>query len=128
MKPTRLEKAKKRLQERSEAVRADIRRELEKSDQEQYSTLTGQISDAGEESVAHLLVDVNLAEISRDVHELRELEAALARVEKGTYGNCIDCGTTIDEKRLDAVPAAPRCFSCQVAFEGKDQREHHRSI
>ncbi|MGD8325159.1 MAG: TraR/DksA C4-type zinc finger protein [Gammaproteobacteria bacterium] len=46
----------------------------------------------------------------------------------GTYGRCIDCGKDIGQKRLNAVPAASRCFDCQTNFEHADRREHHRSL
>lgn len=128
MKEKLLHDFKQRLLERSAVVTADIRRELAKADEEHYSMLAGRIADAGEQSVADLLVDVNLAEITRDVNELRDLEAALARIEAGTYGVCADCGTDIERHRLEAVPAARRCYRCQSAFERKDQREHHRTL
>ncbi len=119
---------KRRLLERSEEVRADIRRELLKYDHEQYGELADRVADAGEKSVGDLLVDVDLAEISRDVEEFRDIEAALLRIAHGTYGVCIDCDDKIDEARLDRMPAASRCLSCQESFEHRDQREHHRSL
>lgn len=123
-----LDAARKRLLERADAVRSDIARELGKLEHEHYSELAGAITDAGEESVAHLLVDVNLAEITRDVEELRGLEAALARIGAGTYGSCDECGAEIDARRLTIMPAAARCVACQTKLEAKDRREHHRTI
>ena len=122
------ETARQRLMQQAAALRADIARELSKQDQEHFSDLAGEITDRSEESVADLLVDVNLAEISRDTEELRDVEAALERITRGSYGVCIDCSEEIELSRLDAVPAASRCFNCQTAFENKDQREHHKTI
>lgn len=45
-------------------------------------------------------------------HHLAELDAALARVESGTYGVCEVCGSAIGEARLDALPAARTCITC----------------
>ncbi|MGD8324540.1 MAG: TraR/DksA family transcriptional regulator, partial [Gammaproteobacteria bacterium] len=73
------------LLRRAAELRIDISRELEKRDEEHFSDLAGAITDRGEEAVADLLVDINLAEISRDVEELREVEAALKRLSVGTY-------------------------------------------
>ncbi len=120
--------ARARLLKRAAALRADISRELHKQDEEHFADLAGEITDRGEESVADLLVDVNLAEISRDIEELRDVEAALERIAQGTYGVCIDCEEKIAANRLDAVPAASRCHACQTAFEHRDQREHHRTL
>jgi len=43
---------------------------------------------------------------------LNDIEAALAKLESGTYGTCEDCGQTIPSARLDAVPAARFCITC----------------
>ncbi|MFD2173658.1 TraR/DksA family transcriptional regulator [Rhodobacter lacus] len=41
--------------------------------------------------------------------ELRMIEAALARIEAGDYGYCVQCGEKISEERLDLIPATPFC-------------------
>lgn len=46
-----------------------------------------------------------------------QVRAALARIEDGTYGTCIDCGTTISEARLQVRPEAARCIECQTKAE-----------
>lgn len=43
------------------------------------------------------------------------LKAALAAIDAGTYGICVDCGEEISEGRLKALPDAVRCVSCQRA-------------
>ena len=43
-----------------------------------------------------------------------EVLAALARIDDGSYGHCVDCGNQIPEERLDARPDAARCVSCQA--------------
>jgi DnaK suppressor protein len=50
--------------------------------------------------------------------ELAEIRAALARIDDGTYGRCMDCGESIDLRRLVAMPTAACCASCQGAREG----------
>jgi RNA polymerase-binding protein DksA len=44
--------------------------------------------------------------------ELKKVEAALARIEDATYGECLNCGEQISEARLDAVPHATLCIKC----------------
>ena len=46
-----------------------------------------------------------------------EVQAALARLDAGTYGTCIDCGRAIDEARLEFRPEAARCLDDQRRFE-----------
>ena len=43
----------------------------------------------------------------------REVRAALARIDEGTYGVCANCEDEIGTKRLKAVPWAPLCIRCQ---------------
>jgi RNA polymerase-binding transcription factor DksA len=118
--------ARTRLEQRAAELRADIARELARQESEHYSDLAGEITDRSEESVADLLVDVNLAEVSRDVEELRDVEAAIERIGNGTYGTCVVCEDSIEQDRLDAVPQASRCYSCQVKFEKETQQGHAR--
>ena len=46
---------------------------------------------------------------------LREVRAALCRIEGGSYGVCLDCDREIGKRRLQAVPWAPVCVPCQEA-------------
>ena len=49
-----------------------------------------------------------------DLTELRAIDAALARIEDGSYGICAKCGNDISTERLDAVPTAALCRNCAV--------------
>ncbi len=44
--------------------------------------------------------------------ELKSIDAALARIEAGTYGECVKCGEDISTERLEALPATPFCRNC----------------
>lgn len=46
-------------------------------------------------------------------HVLAEIEAALERIDAGTFGRCRRCGEAIDEARLEALPWATKCIGCQ---------------
>lgn len=46
-----------------------------------------------------------------------EIDAALKRIEAGDYGDCFECGETINPKRLAADPRATLCISCAEAQE-----------
>lgn len=45
-------------------------------------------------------------------HTVMLIDAALARIENGSYGICAKCGTKIPEGRLKALPYATTCISC----------------
>lgn len=44
--------------------------------------------------------------------EIKMIQAALGRIEDGSYGVCVNCGQHISPERLDILPHAPRCRHC----------------
>jgi DnaK suppressor protein len=53
----------------------------------------------------------------RAAAELKRIDAALARIRAGAYGDCLECGAPIAPGRLEAQPAATLCVSCAEARE-----------
>lgn len=51
--------------------------------------------------------------------ERRLVHEALARLDQGTYGTCVECGRPIGEERLEVRPHAARCVSCEEKAERK---------
>jgi RNA polymerase-binding transcription factor DksA len=96
--------------------------DVERVRAEPYASVAGATPDIGDEAVADLLSDVGEAEVTRDLGELRALEAALKRVSDGGYGVCVDCGQDIPFERLRAQPSAERCVACQ----GRHERTYKR--
>jgi DnaK suppressor protein len=62
-------------------------------------------------------IDYTLGENSEAV--LGEIDAALARIENGTYGTCANCGQEIPLPRLEAYPWASLCIDCRRRTEGR---------
>lgn len=58
-----------------------------------------------------------LDEQSRE--EWEAIQAALERIEAGTYGTCDACGKAMTAARLDAMPMARRCLACQKKSEAE---------
>ena len=91
------------------------------------ATLSGETGDSGEPT--H--VDQHTAEAASELTEQErddamlavvasqreEVVAALARLDEGTYGRCVQCGTDLPEERLEARPEAARCVNCQQDME-----------
>jgi len=61
--------------------------------------------------------------LDRESLRLREVRAALARMEEGSYGICLGCDQPIPTKRLDAVPWAAYCVRCQEAVDAQRTKE-----
>jgi RNA polymerase-binding transcription factor len=55
----------------------------------------------------------DLALRERNEQHLAQVEAALARLDVGTYGACASCGRPIAPERLEAIPWAALCIDCQ---------------
>lgn len=51
--------------------------------------------------------------------DLVEIESALSKIKKGTYGKCENCGKPIDLKRLEVKPQAVYCLKCEGEVEKK---------
>jgi DnaK suppressor protein len=70
----------------------------------------------GSASSAH---DDELAAITMDrlANDLKLIDQALADLDAGRYGVCIDCEKVIAPKRLKALPFASRCIECQARSE-----------
>lgn len=61
--------------------------------------------------------DLNFAIDEHETAELMLIEAALARLDQGSYGECDDCGIHIPPARLQVSPEAARCVKCQEKLE-----------
>lgn len=105
------------LKERFCDLREEIRQELLRSDDQHFIDLAGQVHDLEEESVADLLVDLNLAILDMHIEEIRAIDASLIRIAQGSYGVCTDCSDEIAPERLNACLTARRCTPCQAAYE-----------
>src|SRR3954465_2260425 len=68
----------------------------------------------------------NLADADREEAGLEVLlgqqervREALARIDAGSYGKCIECGRELPDERLEARPEAERCVDCQQRVEAR---------
>lgn len=89
------------LNKRTDAIEAELRAPLD-------ADLTEKATQLEDEDLLEGIDDVLLA-------ETRQTEAALARIDGGTYGICVECGDEIAEKRLEVMPTAAKCISCANA-------------
>jgi DnaK suppressor protein len=71
--------------------------------------------------------ELAIRNLDRDSHLLRNVRAALQRMDDGSYGTCLRCDEEISPKRLDAVPWAGYCIRCQEIAD-RDNGESVESI
>jgi DnaK suppressor protein len=93
-----LDERKAELSERIARIKADIGRGLDADSKEQATQLENK--------------EVLDALANEATEELAKVNAALQRVQNGTYGICTACGTSIDSRRLAVRPYSSKCISC----------------
>ena len=71
--------------------------------------------------------ELAIRNLDRESHLLRNVRLALQRIEDGTYGTCLRCDEDINPKRLNAVPWAPFCISCQEIAD-RSKAENNESF
>jgi len=108
--------------------KASQQRQIRQMLEEKSSELRAQIGVPTAHAVLHAVADpFDSADWAEKSHEewiflqknnfdmalLREVEGALERLRDGTYGTCMECGMPVSRKRLEALPWARFCVTCQ---------------
>ena len=70
-------------------------------------------------AAAETEMELGFALEAHELEEIAAIDAAIARIKQGQYGECQDCGADIGEARLNANPVALRCIQCQSKIEKK---------
>jgi RNA polymerase-binding transcription factor DksA len=112
-----IEQLEKRMLEQREALQGSAREDIARWLAHPMGDIAGEVADAGDDSVAALVTDIDHAELARRVDAIREIDAAIERIRNGQYGTCVDCGGDIDYERLKAFPTAERDVACQSVHE-----------
>jgi RNA polymerase-binding transcription factor DksA len=85
-----------------------------KEDGDRYATRFPDYGDDEESAVSEVEdYDTNVDIENNFSKDLRATNAALKRIEEGNYGTCLKCGKLIENKRLEAYPAASICLNCE---------------
>ena len=120
--PKQLESLVAALDRRERELRAKIADERRRTDVEDYSQLDGIVADEADRAFVETSIDIETGRVEHQLKELARIEAALVRVENGSFGVCPDCGRAIDYARLRAYPPAERCTECQTLHENPAAR------
>jgi DnaK suppressor protein len=88
--------------------------EAEKNSRERDSEATQDPADMAANAYNKELM-MSMTENDRSMLNL--IDEALARIEKAEYGDCVNCGEAVQDKRLEAIPWARYCIKCQDLLE-----------
>ena len=114
----RYEVLKGMLEERRREIHEKLR-----SIRESLPAEAAEVKDAEEQSVDDFVQEVDFALMQMKSKTLAKIDEAIQRLEDGTYGVCSECGGEIGEARLQALPFAGLCRSCQQEEENRDLAE-----
>lgn len=103
----------KRYREILEAKRADVLARVRQARTAEHEGGEEDAPDLGDRALSTMSRDLNyqLTATERDI--LRRVEAALKRLDEGSFGACTNCGKQVQAGRLAAVPWARHCIACQ---------------
>lgn len=110
---------------RADLLRTEVAEEL---DRDGTRALPNHSQETDDDAIVDLEASLDVARLSREVLELREIERTLTRLHTPEYGQCADCGEDIPFIRLQASPMATRCVACQSAFERSHAQPGHPSL
>lgn len=74
---------------------------------------TEQTQDPADKASSAYTKELLFSQSTNDRFILQLIDEALTRIEDGEYGNCVNCGKEVQPKRLEAVPWARHCITCQ---------------
>jgi DnaK suppressor protein len=115
---TRFDNYDKLLRKKAE----EVRRSMSAQKVAQVVTRLDVPSDEGDLSQQSHEEWIFLNRNTLEIKLLREVEAAVRRIEQGTYGVCHECEEPISAKRLDALPWAKYCVKCQEEVAARAAR------
>lgn len=107
------------LQRRLEEERATLRAEIEALEEGNLapSEDTGASNHFADGASEVFTRERNIALRNNAEDLLQQVETALRRLDEGTYGTCARCGNPIAAERLEALPYAAYCITCQAVVE-----------
>jgi DnaK suppressor protein len=120
MEKTKLKKIKVALEERRGVLLSDLQRldqEMQWLGDDQGNERGGLGNHLGDDG-SSVMEQERISTVSADLHEvLQQVNAALERMDQGTYGVCQRCGKPINPERLEAFPYVTYCIDCQTYLE-----------
>jgi RNA polymerase-binding protein DksA len=117
--PAQLSGLRVALSSRLDVLRGEIHAAEQAARQPAAAVEPHDVADLKDRAGQDASTQLHDAETQRDIDEFAIVQAALARLDAGTYGACVDCGEAIALARLQAQPAAARCTACQAAAEAR---------
>jgi DnaK suppressor protein len=111
------------VQEILERKAIELARELQNRDGIEIEKSADQMDEIQYASERELAI----RNVDRESHLLRQVKAALGRIQDGSFGTCAECESAISPRRLAALPWALLCIQCQEVSD-RDRQERAESL
>ena len=114
--------------ERLVALRARLQGDMTQMEdnalnKEKSPTIPSDMADVGTDAFAQ---ELTLGLLGSEKDTLDQIEAAIERIDNGSYGRCETCGGKIPKARLEAIPYAAQCVRCASQEEEGTALEHQQ--
>lgn len=106
-----------RLEEKLRQQQALLERSMLTAVEQGRQTGADETQDIADQAVSSYQKELLFTQGTNGHTQLSLVRLALERIDEGSYGECLQCGSTIGEKRLDALPWTPYCINCQEKIE-----------
>jgi DnaK suppressor protein len=109
----KLETFRKRLETR----RQELRHMVTRNQQDGRTADDEATQDVADRAASSYNKEFLFSQSNNDRQLLSMVDSALARINEGSFGECVSCGKEINAKRLEAVPWTRHCIACQEKAE-----------
>jgi DnaK suppressor protein len=117
MKVTQTSQNVRRLEEKLRQQQALLERSMLTAVEQGRQTGGDETQDVADQAVSSYQKELLFTQGTNGHSQLSLVRLALERIDEGSYGECLQCGNPIGEKRLDALPWTPYCIDCQEKIE-----------
>lgn len=85
--------------------------------QAQMAQKSGDLADVSDRASEGFEDELDMGLMAIEAAQLDDIEAAIKRIDDGTYGICLTCAKAVPRKRLEVLPFARRCLPCEGEHE-----------
>ena len=117
MTDTELASHRKRLLALRARLQGDTAQMEDNALNKEHNQVTSMPNHMAELGTGNFDQELTLRVLGSEEDVLKEIEAAIKRIEDGDYGQCKDCGTKVPKSRLDAIPYTAQCVRCALQQE-----------
>lgn len=107
----------RRFEERLRHQQRQLERTMQTAAKEGRQAIAEDSLDVADQAVISYQKELLFTQGTEGHSQLSLVRLALERLREGSFGDCLHCGKTIGEKRLDALPWTPYCIECQEKIE-----------